>query len=232
MSSAPVKARASRTQRIVWIVLAVAVLAMVLAVVIATVVRADRQEALVAESGGSAQVVREDSRIISQAPEEKAVLVEFLDFECEACRAAKPFVDELKEEYGQNLTIVARYFPLPGHVNSMNAAVAVEAAAQQDQFVPMLDMMYETQSEWGEASESKADVFRGFAQELGLDMEAFDAAVADPATTARIERDVADGTALQVAGTPTFFLDGERVEATSLEEFRSLIADSIAADDK
>ena len=232
MSSAPVKARASRTQRIVWIVLAMAVLAMVLAVVIATVVRADRQEALVAESGGSAQVVREDSRIISQAPEEKAVLVEFLDFECEACRAAKPFVDELKEEYGQNLTIVARYFPLPGHVNSMNAAVAVEAAAQQDQFVPMLDMMYETQSEWGEASESKADVFRGFAQELGLDMEAFDAAVADPATTARIERDVAEGTALQVEGTPTFFLDGERVEATSLEEFRSLIADSIAADDK
>ena len=232
MSSAPVKARASRTQRIVWIVLAIAVLAMVLAVVIATVVRADRQEALVAESGGSAQVVREDSRIISQAPEEKAVLVEFLDFECEACRAAKPFVDELKEEYGQNLTIVARYFPLPGHVNSMNAAVAVEAAAQQDQFVPMLDMMYETQSEWGEASESKADVFRGFAQELGLDMEAFDAAVADPATTARIERDVAEGTALQVEGTPTFFLDGERVEATSLEEFRSLIADSIAADDK
>ena len=231
MSSAPVKARASRTQRIVWIVLAIAILAMVLTVVIATVVRADRQEALVAESGGSAQVVREDSRIISQAPEEKAVLVEFLDFECEACREAKPFVDELKEEYGQNLTIVARYFPLPGHVNSMNAAVAVEAAAQQDQFVPMLDMMYETQSEWGEASESKADVFRGFAQELGLDMEAFDAAVADPATTARIERDVADGTALQVAGTPTFFLDGERVEATSLEEFRSLIADSIAADD-
>ena len=231
MSSAPVKARASRTQRIVWIVLAIAILAMVLTVVIATVVRADRQEALVAESGGSAQVVREDSRIISQAPEEKAVLVEFLDFECEACRAAKPFVDELKEEYGQNLTIVARYFPLPGHVNSMNAAVAVEAAAQQDQFVPMLDMIYETQSEWGEASESKADVFRGFAQELGLDMEAFDAAVADPATTARIERDVADGTALQVAGTPTFFLDGERVEATSLEEFSSLIADSIAADD-
>ena len=198
MSSAPVKARASRTQRIVWIVLAIAILAMVLTVVIATVVRADRQEALVAESGGSAQVVREDSRIISQAPEEKAVLVEFLDFECEACRAAKPFVDELKEEYGQNLTIVARYFPLPGHVNSMNAAVAVEAAAQQDQFVPMLDMMYETQSEWGEASESKADVFRGFAQELGLDMEAFDAAVADPATTARIERDVADATRLPV----------------------------------
>ena len=212
-----------------WIVIAVAVLAMVLTIVIASMVRADKQETLVVDEGG-AQVVREDSRIISQAPQEKAVLVEFLDFECEACRAAKPFVDELKEEYGQNLTIVARYFPLPGHMNSMNAALAVEAAAQQGQFVPMLDRMYETQAEWGEASESKADVFRGFAQELGLDMAAFDAAVADPQTRERIERDVADGTALKVAGTPTFFLDGELVEAATLEEFRALIADSISDD--
>lgn len=229
MSSTSVKPRTSRAQRTVWIVIAVAVLAMVLTIVIASMVRADKQETLVVDEGG-AQVVREDSRIISQAPQEKAVLVEFLDFECEACRAAKPFVDELKEEYGQNLTIVARYFPLPGHMNSMNAALAVEAAAQQGQFVPMLDRMYETQAEWGEASESKADVFRGFAQELGLDMAAFDAAVADPQTQERIERDVADGTALQVAGTPTFFLDGELVEATSLDEFRALIADSISDD--
>ncbi|WP_299169653.1 thioredoxin domain-containing protein [uncultured Arthrobacter sp.] len=226
MSSTSMKPRTSRAQRTVWIVIAVAVLAMVLTIVIANLVRADEQETLTSEGG--AQVVREDSRIISQAPQEKAVLVEFLDFECEACRAAKPFVDELKEEYDQNLTIVARYFPLPGHINSMNAALAVEAAAQQRQFVPMLDRMYETQEAWGEASESKADVFRGFAQELGLDMAAFDAAVADPQTQARIERDVADGTALQVAGTPTFFLDGELVEAATLEEFRALIADSIS----
>ncbi|SDI82124.1 Protein-disulfide isomerase [Arthrobacter subterraneus] len=216
----------SRAQRTVWIVIGVAVLAMVLTMVIASMVQADKQETLAVDAGG-AQVVREDSRIISQAPQEKAVLVEFLDFECEACRAAKPFVDDLKEEYGQNLTIVARYFPLPGHMNSMNAALAVEAAAQQGQFVPMLDRMYETQADWGEASESKAEVFRDFAQELGLDMVTFDAAVADPQTRERIERDVADGTALQVTGTPTFFLDGELVDVATLEEFRSVIADSV-----
>ena len=69
------------------------------------------------------QLVRENSRVLSQAPDEKAVLVEFLDFECEACSAAYPFIEELRAEYSQTVTFVQRYFPLPGHMNSMNAAV-------------------------------------------------------------------------------------------------------------
>jgi predicted DsbA family dithiol-disulfide isomerase len=111
-----------------------------------------------------------------------------------------------------------RYFPIPGHANSTNAAVAVEAAAGQGQLEPMYQQMYETQAEWGEAQESKADVFRGFAQDLGLDMDAFDAAVADPATTARVQSDFNDGRALGVSGTPTFFLDGEKLEVQTPEE--------------
>lgn len=109
----------------------------------------------------------------------------------------------------------------------MNAALAVEAAAQQGKFTQMLDLMYETQADWGEASESKADVFRGFAEDLDLDLAAYDAAITDPETKNRIELDVADGTALGVTGTPTFFLNDEEVLATTLDEFRTLVADSI-----
>jgi predicted DsbA family dithiol-disulfide isomerase len=99
---------------------------------------------------------------------------------------------------------VARYFPLPGHANALNAAVAAEAAAQQGAFEAMYQEMYETQTQWGEQQDSKATLFRSFAQELGLDMAAYDAAVADPATLERVLSDRDDGLALGVEGTPTF----------------------------
>ncbi|MFJ6003563.1 DsbA family protein [Arthrobacter sp. NPDC092385] len=176
----------------------------------------------------TAEVVREDSHRLSQAPDEKAVLVEFLDFECEACLAAYPVVEDLSEEYGENLTVVSRYFPLPGHRNSETAAAAVEAAAQQGKFKDMHARMYETQTEWGEADEDRSPVFRGYAEDLGLDMAAYDAAIADPATMERVNVDKADGMALNVEGTPTFFLDGEKIQPSTLEEFRSLIETAIA----
>ena len=167
--------------------------------------------------------------MLSQAPNEKAVLVEFLDFECEACRAAYPFVEELRAEYSDTVTFVNRYFPLPGHPNSMTAAIAVEAAAQQGQYDAMYQQMFETQEQWSHTTEDRGPVFRGFAEDLGLDMAAFDAAVADPATEDRVRLDVADGTALGVRGTPTFFLDGQLLTPDSLEQFRAEV-DAAAAD--
>ncbi|WP_258070047.1 DsbA family protein, partial [Arthrobacter sp. SX1312] len=176
----------------------------------------------------AAEVVREDSHRLSQAPDEKAVLVEFLDFECESCLAAYPVVEDLSEEYGENLTVVSRYFPLPGHPNSETAAAAVEAAAQQGRFKEMHARMYETQPEWSHTSEDRSPVFRGFAEDLGLDMAAYDAAIADPATMERVNADKNDGMALNVEGTPTFFLEGRKIQPATLEEFRSLIETAIA----
>ncbi|ANS79361.1 Periplasmic thiol:disulfide interchange protein DsbA [Serinicoccus hydrothermalis] len=177
----------------------------------------------------TAQLVRPDSHVLSQAEGPDApVLVEFLDFECEACRAAYPLVEQLRQDYDGQLTVVARYFPIPSHANAVNAAVAVEAAAQQGQFEAMYKRMYATQAEWGEQQESKADVFRGFAEELGLDMDAYDAAVADEATAERIARDYQDGIDLGVQGTPTFFLDGQLLQPQSEADFRDAIEAAIA----
>lgn len=176
----------------------------------------------------TAAVVREDSHRLSQAPDEKAVLVEFLDFECESCLAAYPVVEDLSAEYGENLTVVSRYFPLPGHPNSETAAAAVEAAAQQGRFEEMHARMYETQTEWSHTGEDRSPVFRGYAEDLGLDLAAYDAAIADPATMERVDIDKADGMALGVEGTPTFFLEGRRIQPATIEEFRSLIETAIA----
>ena len=179
-------------------------------------------------ANSAVDVVREDSHRLSQAPDEKAVLVEFLDFECESCLAAYPVVEDLSAEYGENLTVVSRYFPLPGHRNSETAAAAVEAAAQQGKFKDMHARMYETQTQWGETSEDQSPLFRTYAEDLDLDMNAYDTAIADPATMERINIDKADGMALNVEGTPTFFLDGEKIQPGTLEEFRSLIETAIA----
>ena len=212
------KQKPSKAKIIVWVLLVAVVAAVAIPILIA---RANSTPETVPQ--GQGQVVRENSRVLSQAPDEQAVLVEFLDYECEGCRAAYPVIEELRAEYADTVTFVHRYFPLPGHRNSMNAALAVEAAAQQGQYEAMYQRMFETQEQWGESAEDQSAVFRGFAEDLGLDMAAFDAAVADPATQERIELDVADGEALGVGGTPTFFLDGEVLNPESLEGFRDAV---------
>ena len=153
------------------------------------------------QPAANAQLVREDSHRLTAPAAEKAQLVEFLDFECESCRAAHPLVEELKAEYGDRITSVNRYFPLPGHRNSGTAALAVEASAQ-------------------------APVFRGYAQELGLDLARYDAAVADESTKERIRKDAKDGTALGVTGTPTFFLNGKKLVLNTEADFRQLLTDA------
>lgn len=157
----------------------------------------------------AAAVVRADSHVLDNAGADAVTVVEFLDFECEACGAYYPVVEELRQKYAGQITYVVRYFPLPGHLNSTHSAVAAEAAAQQGRFEEMYQRLFETQAEWGEAQDSKADVFRSYAVELELDMTAYDASVADPDTERRVRADFNEGRALGVGSTPTFFVNGQ-----------------------
>jgi protein-disulfide isomerase len=171
-----------------------------------------------------AKVVRDDSHHLTAPEKSELTLVEFLDFECEGCGAFYPVVEKLREEYGDRVTVVARYFPMPGHRNGELAARTAEAAARQGRFEGMYNKLFTTQKEWGEAQESKQDVFRGFAEELGLDMAEFDKALADPKVAQRVQDDQAEGLGLGVQGTPTFFLDREMIQIPgSYKEFKALI---------
>ena len=167
---------------------------------------------------GALPGARASSHVLDNAGPDAPTLVEFLDFECEACGAFYPVIEQLREEYAGDINFVVRYFPLPGHFNSMNAALAAEAAAQQGEFEAMHSRLFETQAEWGELRESREELFRSYAEDLGLDMDAYDAAVADPATQARVEEDFNDGQYLNVTGTPTFFLNGEKLELEQLSD--------------
>ena len=126
------------------------------------------------------------------------------------------------------VTFVARYFPMPGHFNGERAARAVEAAAQQGKFEDMYHRMYETQTEWGEQQTPHDDTFRGFAGDLGLDMEQWEADYNDPATAERVAKDMADGQALGVQGTPTFFVNGERLNPRTYEDLTDALDAALA----
>lgn len=171
--------------------------------------------------------VDENSHVVDQGDEGAIVVVEFLDFECEICGVVYPVMEQLREEYRGDITYVVRYFPIPGHLNSMNAAVAAEAAAQQGQFEGMYRMLFETQAAWGELQESRAPLFREYAEQLGLDMTAYDAAIADPATSARVQFDFDRARELGVGGTPTFFIDDEPIVLSTLDDLRNAIGSRV-----
>lgn len=180
-----------------------------------------------AEGGAVGQLVRDSSHRLNIAPNGDVTFVEFLDFECEACRAAFPLVERLRADYGDRVNFVIRYFPIPSHFNAERAARAVESAGQQGKFEPMYKKMYETQAEWGEQQTPADSTFRGFATELGLDIAAFDAAYYDPATLDRVKVDVADGKALGVKGTPTFFLNGDKLKSANYEDLSAAVEEAL-----
>lgn len=176
-----------------------------------------------ASDESTAQLVREDSPRLSEGGD--AVFVEFLDFECEGCLALYPVIEDLRDKYGDRVTFVVRHMPL--HDNSVNAALAAEAAGEQGQFEAMYQRLFETVDQWGHQPDSQAETFVDYARELGLDTDRFRADVTDPATLARIEQSTQDGQAFGVTGTPTLFLDGQRLELTTVANLEAAIETAV-----
>ena len=202
---------------------AVVVVLVLVAIIYALVSQSPAPPPEEGSSTGGSSVVRESSHVLDDGGPDAVTVVEFLDFECEACGAFYPIVEDLREKYAGQITYVVRYFPLPGHFNSKNAAIAAEAAAQQDRFEDMYHRLFETQAEWGEAQESRAALFRDYAAQLGLDLAAYDAAVADPATQDRVSSDFEEGRALGISSTPTFFVDGKPLTIERWDDLETAI---------
>lgn len=174
------------------------------------------------------RIVRDDSHVLGVEGSSGVVFVEFLDFECEGCGAAYPIVESLREKYAGEVTFVARYFPLPGHFNAERAARAVESAARQGKFEAMYKRMFETQAEWGEQQTPADEVFRQFAVDIGLDMEQYDQDFASKDVADRVQKDVADGQALGLQGTPSFFLNGEPFTPQTVGDFSAALDSALA----
>lgn len=179
------------------------------------------------DAQSTAQVMREDSHVLDAGGASSVRVVEFLDFECEACAAFYPIVEDLRDEYAGRITYVVRYLPLPGHANSATSALAAQAAAEQGRFEDMYHLLLSRQAEWGEVTQSQSHIFRGYAEELGLDMDAYDASVTSTASLERVKADFDEATALGLTGAPTFFVDGKQLVLRDFGDLEAAIVDAL-----
>lgn len=166
-------------------------------------------------------LIRDDSYRIG-TPSAKVTVVEFLDFECEACGAAYPTVKRILKDYEGKINYVVRYFPL--HNNSLYAIRSVEAAGRHDKYWQMYDKLFENQKEWAEKTEPQTELFIKYAKEIGLDTDSFKQDIDNKALDEKSNRDKADGIEAGVKGTPTFFINGILAgNVMSYDEFKSKI---------
>lgn len=153
-------------------------------------------------------------------------LVEYSDFQCPACASYAPLIKALAEEFGGGLKIVYRHFPLNQiHKNADLAARTAEAAGQQGKFWGMHDLIFDNQKQWSDARKAEAEkIFAGFAEKLGLNAEKFSYDVQSKEIEKAVAEDLASGNGSAVQGTPTFFLNGKKIQnPRNYEEFKKLI---------
>lgn len=172
-----------------------------------------------------AEVLRNpESNMLSEAPDDKVTVVEFLDFQCPSCHQYYQGVTKkLEEDYQGRINFVARNFPLDMHQLARPAAQAAEAAALQGKYKEMYHAIYEHWQEWAVAPDGKnyaqdeekaVKQFRSYAEEIGLDMQRYDQDVNSDEVSARIDRDQKDGEKAGVSGTPTLFINGEEFNSS------------------
>jgi protein-disulfide isomerase len=140
----------------------------------------------------------------------KLTLEEFSDFQCPACGGLAPGLRNVIKDYGDNVRLVFRNFPLAMHRYAFQAARAAEAAGLQGKFWEMHDMLYDNQKEWSDSMEPRVQ-FDSYATRLGLDVQKFKADMERPDITERVKADYARGMSLGVKGTPTIYLNGREL---------------------
>lgn len=152
------------------------------------------------------------------------VLVEYSDFQCPTCATFYPIVQKLKDHYGDKLVVKYRYFPLNSHRYSMLAARAAESARNQGKFHEMERLLFTNQNKWSGSSNPKA-IFIDYAEQIGLNMEQFKADLNAAETQRTVMEQKKEGIAKGVRGTPSFFINGEKMIGLprNYAEFKALL---------
>jgi protein-disulfide isomerase len=163
----------------------------------------------------------------------KVVVVEYGDIQCPACGAMYQPVKELEAKYGDKVAFVFRNFPLTNiHPNALAAATAAEAAGLQGKFFEMHDILYENQDAWKDVQlNDREQAFIDYAKKIGLDENKFKADLKSKDVSDKIARDRAAGNKLGVDSTPTFVINGEKIDGSSnvdIEFLTKKITDAIA----
>jgi len=150
-------------------------------------------------------------------------IVEFQDFHCPFCKRVQGTIGELLARYGDKVKVVHRDFPIDQlHPRARKGHEAARCANEQGKFWAYHDKLYEN------APKASLEHLKAFAQEVGLDVPAFEQCVASGKHRAAVQRDVEEGQRLGVTGTPTFFINGRQLSgAQPLESFARVVDEEL-----
>jgi protein-disulfide isomerase len=148
----------------------------------------------------------------------KVTVVEFSDYQCPFCGQAEGLVKQVLETYPKDVRLVYKQFPLTSiHPNAMPASKAALAAGRQGKFWEMHHLIFENQRELG------PEKYTEFAEKLQLDVPQFQKDMESPEILAQINREMQEGKAADVTGTPTIFVNGKRLMNRSFDGFKQMI---------
>jgi len=150
-------------------------------------------------------------------------IIEFTDFQCAACGAMYPVMEDVLKTYGNRVRFVVRDFPLTTlHPNAFRAAQAASAANAQGKFWEYIDILFRNQSTLD------PDSLKKYATQIGLDRKRFDLEFESGNNDADIRRDIEDGETCGVEGTPTIFINGVMLTDLSADGLRAAIEKAFA----
>jgi protein-disulfide isomerase len=157
-------------------------------------------------------------------PEAPVTIVEFSDYQCPYCaRYATTTLKQILEAYGDKVYYVWHDYPLGFHPNAIPAALAARCAGEQGKYWEMHDQLFLTQGTWSE-QEDPQGTFTQQAKDLGLDAEKLTQCLEQEQGKGQIETDLKLGRDVGIRATPTFFINGQKLEgAQPFEEFQAII---------
>ncbi len=151
----------------------------------------------------------------AQAP---VTIEEFADLQCPSCSVMNVELQKVMSEYGSRVRLIFRHLPLTDiHRNALAAALATEAAAQQNKFWEMQDYLYRNQQAWSNVTDVRP-LFYEYARTLGLDADRFMRDLRGAEALQRVRADARRALALGVNGTPTLYLNGRQLAASEMTE--------------
>ncbi len=149
-------------------------------------------------------------------------IVEFSDFQCPFCSRVNPTLAQVREKYGDKVRIVFRQYPLPFHQQAQKAAEASLCAGDQGKFWEMHDAMFANQQALG------VDQLKEQATKLGLKADEFNSCLDSGKHAAVVQKDLKEGQAAGVNGTPAMFINGRFLSgAVPFEQVADIIDDEL-----
>jgi protein-disulfide isomerase len=156
-------------------------------------------------------------------PNATVTVIEFTDFQCSACGAMYPVMEDVLKPYGNRVRFVIRNFPLTrAHENAMRAAQAAEAAKAQGKFWEYIDLLFKNQTALD------AESLKKYATQVGMDRKRFDAEFESGKYDADIRRDIEEGEVYGIEATPTVYINGVALTEFSADGLRAAIDKAFA----